>query len=75
MNRQVLLPSLGFVTVHAALPAGGAFDGVPLADRAGAFVLGLVAVTAPVAGYSSATANRADGGADAASDPGGDRGA
>lgn len=60
MNRLTALPLFGFLTVFGVLYAAGAFAGVPLADRAGGFVLGLLAVLALIAGYSFARGYRSD---------------
>lgn len=61
MNRLTALPLFGFLTVFGALYVTGAFDGVPFADRAGGFLLGLFAVLALVAGYSFGRGYRDDG--------------
>ena len=60
MNRLTALPLFGFLTVFGALYVTGAFDGVPFADRAGGFALGLFAVLALVAGYSFGRGYRGD---------------
>lgn len=64
MNRLTALPLFGFFTVLAALYFAGAFEGVPFADRAGGFVLGLFAVLAVIAGYSFGRGYRDDEEAD-----------
>lgn len=61
MNRLTALPLFGFLTVFGALYAFGGAGGVPFADRAGGFLLGLLAVLALVAGYSFARGYRGDG--------------
>lgn len=60
MNRLVVLPLFGFLTVLVALYVTGALDGVPFADRAVGFLLGLFAVLAMVAGYSFGREYRGD---------------
>ncbi|QZP38354.1 hypothetical protein [Halobaculum magnesiiphilum] len=60
MNRLTALPLFGFFTVLAALYVTGSLDGVPFADRAVGFLLGLFAVFAIVAGYSFGRGYRGD---------------
>ncbi|SHH27922.1 hypothetical protein [Halobaculum gomorrense] len=60
MNRLTALPLFGFFTVFGVLYVAGAFDGVPFADRAGGFVLGILAVIALIAGFSFARGYRGD---------------
>ncbi|MFC7070335.1 hypothetical protein [Halobaculum lipolyticum] len=60
MNRLTALPLFGFLSVFGVAYAAGGFEGVPAADRLGAFVLGLFAVLAMVAGYSFARGYRDD---------------
>ncbi|UIO98806.1 hypothetical protein Hbl1158_09665 [Halobaculum sp. CBA1158] len=60
MNRLTALPLFGFLTVFGVLYVAGAFEGVPVAERAGGFVLGVLTVLALVAGYSFARGYRGD---------------
>lgn len=61
MNRLTALPLFGFLTVFGLVYVFGGFSGVPFADRAGGFVLGLLTILAMVAGFAFAKGYRGDG--------------